>query len=200
MYKLPDPIILKMTDDEVEYINTMAHEMFADPHRRRGRDLRTVMAHTWVGVPLEFALARQGAKMNPKKFNPADPDSHNWDVEWGGGKAEVKNAQDPSKLSKGFEKKWLTIPNYIANKLVRNRRLYPNCVDKVIFGCYNKLSENTYDVRWRAVVPFDTIRENLRKCQEKHDNNWTTDHDGVRRIKYFYNTRGESRAVYNYNV
>ena len=88
----------------------------------------------------------------------------------------------------------------MANKIVRNRRLYPNCVDIIIFGCYNKLSENTFDVRWRAVVPFDTISQNLRKCQEKYDNNWTIDNDGVKRIKYFYSIKTEPRAIYNYYV
>lgn len=200
MFKLPEPIILELSNDEIDYIHTMAREMYNDPYRRRDRSFERVLANTWAGVPLEFALSRQGAIMNPKTFDKTDPDSHNWDVEWDGGKAEVKNSQDPGKLPTNLEKKWLTIPNQMANKLVRNRRLYPNCVDKVIFGCYNKLSENTYDVRWRAVVPFDTIRDNLRKCQEKYNNNWTTDHDGVRRIKYFYSIKTEPRAVYNYDV
>ena len=200
MFKLPEPIIITLTDDQIGHINTMAQEIYEDPYRRRDRDLKTMHAHCWSGVPLEFALKEQGATMNPKKFDFTDADSHNWDVEWHGLKAEVKNSQDPGKLPDKYEKKWLTISNYMANKIVRNNRLYPNCVDIIIFGCYNKLSENTFDVRWRAVVPFDTIRNNLRKCQEKYDNNWTIDHDGVRRIKYFYSIKTEPRAVYNYDV
>jgi len=200
MFKLPEPIIVTLDNNQVSHINTMAQEIFEDPYRRRRRSLEAVYSHCWAGVPLEFALQAQGATMNPKQFDYSNPDSHNWDVEWNGLKAEVKNSQDPGKLPDKYEKKWLTISNYMANKIVRNRRLYPNCVDIIIFGCYNKLSENTFDVRWRAVVPFDTIRQNLRKCQEKYDNNWTIDHDGVRRIKYFYSIKTEPRAVYNYDV
>jgi hypothetical protein len=198
--KLPEPLILELNEGEEFHIQTMAREMFECPNRRRGRSHSTVLAHTYAGVILEFALARQGAIMNPAEFDYTKPETHNWDVDWNGWRAEVKNSQDPGTLPTTMEKKWLTIPNYMANKLARNRRLYPNCVDIVIFGCYNKLSKNTFDVRWRAVVPFDTIRQNLRPCQEKFSNNWTTDHDGVRRIKYFYNTRGDDRTIYNNNV
>ena len=198
--KLPEPLILELNEGEEFHIQTMAREMFECPHRRRGRSYSTVLSHTYSGVILEFALARQGAIMNPAEFDYTKPETHNWDVKWCDWIAEVKNSQDPGNLPTSMEKKWLTIPNYMANKLVRNRRLYPKCVDIIIFGCYNKIRHNTFDVRWRAVVPFDTIRQNLRPCQEKFSNNWTTDHDGVRRIKYFYNTRGDDRTIYNNNV
>ena len=168
MFKLPEPIIVTLDNNQVSHINTMAQEIFEDPYRRRRRSLEAVYSHCWAGVPLEFALQAQGATMNPKQFDYSNPDSHNWDVEWNGLKAEVKNSQDPGKLPDKYEKKWLTISNYMANKIVRNRRLYPNCVDIIIFGCYNKLSENTFDVRWPAVVPlipfaktFVSVKKNM---------------------------------------
>ena len=119
--KLPEPLILELTEGEEFHIQTMAREMFECPHRRRGRSYSTVLSHTYSGVILEFALARQGAIMNPAEFDYTKPETHNWDVKWCDWIAEVKNSQDPGTLPTSMEKKWLTIPNYMANKLVRNR-------------------------------------------------------------------------------
>ena len=195
--QLPKPLILELTNNEIDHIETMAQDMFECPNRRRGRSHSTVLSHTYSGVILEFALVRQGGVMNPAVFDHTKPETHNWDADWSGWRGEVKNVQDPDQLPEKFQKKWLTVPNYMGNKLARNFKLYPNCVDIVIFGCYNKLSENTFDVRWRAVVPFDTIRQNLRPCQKQFSNNWTTDHTGVERLKFFYDKSGDSRAIYN---
>jgi hypothetical protein len=195
---LPEPLILELNQDELAHIETMAKEMYACDVRRRGRDYEVVYANTRAGVILEFALARQGAVMNPATFDYKVPSSHNWDVDWNGFRAEVKNSADPT--NRKFVTKWLTISEYMGQKLARNRKLYPNCVDIIIFGCYNKLSENTYDVRWRCVAPFDTIRENLRKCNPEYDNNFLIDHTGQKKLKFFYNHKGDSNAVYNENV
>lgn len=187
--------MLELTEDELAHIETMAKEMHACPKRRNNRDYDTVYAHTKAGVILEFALARLGGVMNPAVFDPTIPSSHNWDLDWNGFRCEVKRAVDP--VGKKFDTKWLTIANNMAQKLARNRKLYENCVDIVVFGCYNKLSENTYDVRWRCVAPFDTIRENLKACNEKYDNNWLVDQYGNKKIKFFYNKNGDNRAIYN---
>ena len=195
---LPEPLILELNEDELAHIETMAKEMYACDVRRRDRSYETVYAHTKAGVILEFALTRQGGVMNPAEFDYTVPSSHNWDVDWNGFRCEVKNAADP--VGKKYETKWLTISNYMGQKLARNRKLYPKCVDIVIFGCYNKLSENTYDVRWRCVAPFDTIRENLRQCNTKFDNNFIVDQYGNKKLKFFYNKNGDPRSVYNESV
>ena len=197
-YYLPEPLILELNEDELSHIETMAKEMYSCDVRRRGRDYDTVYAHTKAGVILEFALVRQGGVMNPAEFDHTVPSSHNWDVDWKGFRCEVKNSADPT--HKRHVTKWLTISNYMGQKLARNRKLYPNCVDIVVFGCYNKLSENTYDVRWRCVAPFNTIRENLKKCNPEFENNWLVDQYGQNKIKFFYNHKGDEYAVYNENV
>ena len=89
--KLPEPLILELNEGEVSHIQTMAQEMFECPTRRRGRSHSTVLAHTYAGVILEFALVRQGAVMNPAEFDYTKPETHNWDVEWNRWRAEVKN-------------------------------------------------------------------------------------------------------------
>lgn len=198
--KLPEPLILELSEDELSYIKTMATDIHSSPAKARGRSLELIMAHTTAGVILEFALERQGALKNPAEFDHTIPDSHNWDVEWDGMRCEVKNAQDPDKMPEGFEIKWLTMSNYMGNKLARNRKLYPECVDVVIFGCYSKIAENTYDVRWRCVAPFNTIRETLTPCNPDYDNNWTEEVDGSKKLKFFYDHRKENRCIYNHNL
>ena len=46
MFKLPEPIILELSNDEIDYIHTMAREMYNDPYRRRGRSFERVSLGT----------------------------------------------------------------------------------------------------------------------------------------------------------
>lgn len=165
--EVPQNVRISLSPEEFEHIRVMAAEIFLCPRRNaRGRSYEQVYSDTKNGVLLEFGMVRQGATMNPKEFNPEDPDSHNWDVDWKHWRCEVKNTnfnQCDGLPEKYEKKKWVTMAWYTAEKLLKNRRMYPKCVDVVILGRYDEVSENVYDISYEAMVPFENIQYKLRE-------------------------------------
>ena len=173
--EVPKPVRVSLSHEELEHIRIMAEEIFPCPVRnKQGRSYQKVYDDTLSGIILEYGMVRQGATMNPKKFDPTDPDSHNWDVDWKFWRAEIKNTNysDSTALPKNYkEKKWVMCASWIAEKILKNRRMYPGCVDIVIFGKSKKVSENVYDVSYEATVPFENIQYKLREGKRTYENN-----------------------------
>ena len=173
--EVPQNVRVSLSTEELEHIRIMATEIFPCRIRnKQGRSYQRVYDDTLSGVILEFGMVRQGAKMNPKEFNPADPDSHNWDLDWKHWRCEVKNTnfnQCDTLPEKYEDKKWVTMPFYIAEKLLKNRRMYPKCVDVVVLGRHDKVSENVYDVSYEAMVPFENIQYKLKEGKHTYKGN-----------------------------
>lgn len=166
--QLPKPVNLHLSDDEWNHLESMTTSIYSCPKRnKKGRSWDKVFSDTCSGVILEFAIQRQGGVLNPATFDHRKSSTHNWDVEWNGFRHEVKSCWNPELIPKNgkyvSDPKWVNISKDKANKLAKNRRLYPNCVDTVIFGYYNKISQQVYECKFRAIVPFKTIRQSLRK-------------------------------------
>lgn len=166
--QLPKPVNLHVTDDEWNHLETMATDIYKCPVRNNeGRSWDEVFEDTCTGVILEFAIQRQGGILNPAKFNHRKAGTHNWDVKWLDLVHEVKSCVNPEKIPKNgkykTDPKWVNIRKGKVEKIIKNHRKYPNCVDTVIFGYYNKLSERVYECKFRAIVPFEPIRSILRR-------------------------------------
>lgn len=173
--EVPKNIRVSLEPNELEHIHAMAAEIFLCPKRnRQGRSLEAVYRDTLNGVVLEYALVRQGGTMNPKEFDVTDPDSYNWDVDWKNWRCEVKNTnfKDCSVLPEKYEdKKWVTMPFWIAEKILKNRRKYPKCVDVVVLGTHDEVSKNVYDVRFEAMIPFENIMYKLKEGKKTYSSN-----------------------------
>lgn len=191
---LPKPIKIKLDDSEIKHIEVMSKEIYECPVRKGNRNYQQVYDSTLSGVILEYALVRQGALKNSSEFDVKDRNTYNWDVLWHGLKTEVKCTADPSKSVEERKIKWVTttIPN--VKTLLNNLAYDPNCVDIVLFGCYNTLDDNVYECKWRLIAPADTFKSNLRKCNPSYSSSYDKK---TKLLKYFYSHYSESRAVYN---
>jgi hypothetical protein len=194
---LPKSIKFKLDDYEIEHIETMSREMYDCPTRRGGRSYQQVYDATLSGVILEYALVRQGAVKNNSQFDVKDRNTYNWDVLWHGLKTEVKCTADPSKMPKERKTKWVTTTLNNIQTFLNNIAYDPDCVDIVIFGCYNKLANDVYECKWRLIAPADTFKSNLRKCNPAYSSSYDKK---TKLLKYFYSHFSESRAIYNSNL
>ena len=195
-YKLPDPIIFTINKDQNDFMIEMAKEIHACPVRSKGRAYDTVLKAVRQGVILEFALENQGAIKNPKPFDKTDPDSYEWDVDWYG-LSEVKAVPDCRQFPEDMKSHWVTFPERQVKTYIKNITRNPGKVDKIIFGVYNEIKPNTFDVAWRLVAPSDTFKSNIRKCNPK----WKSSYDkATGKLKYFYSHKTEYESVYNYNI
>ena len=196
MYKLPEPIIFTPTAEQNEFMLEMARDIHKCPVRSRGRAYDTVLKSVRSGVILEFALELQGATKNPKRFDYTDPDSYDWDVDWNG-LTEVKRVDDCRKYPKDRRSHWVTFAPYKVETYIKNITREPGKVDKIIFGLYNEIKPNTFDVDWRLVAPSNTFKQKIRKCNPEYGNSWCEE---TGKLKYFYSHKTESRSVYNYDI
>lgn len=166
--KLPKPVKVILTNDELRHLEKMTDEIYSCPRRNsQKRSWDEVSRDCYSGVILEFALERQGGKRNPGEFNHRVCTSHNWDVDWMGWRHEVKSCLNPETIPDNGKyetnPKWVNISSSKAKKIIKNRKMYPGCVDTILFGYYNKISERVYDCKWRAIIPADTVLSSLRK-------------------------------------
>tara|TARA_B110000503_G_C7003770_1_gene352653 strand:+ start:66 stop:701 length:636 start_codon:yes stop_codon:yes gene_type:complete len=204
--EVPKNVRLSLEPIELEHIRLMATEIFNCPFRnKQGRTSEQVYINTKSGVLLEYGMVRQGATMNPKSFDKTDPDSYNWDVDWKHWRIELKNTHfnDGTALPEDYEdKKWVSMPDYIAEKILKNRRLYPKCVDVVVLGRHKEVSENVYDVSYEAMVPFDNIQYKLKEGRRSYENNimrnkQTNEITGYKWIVYPTNEPGYYASIYS---
>lgn len=196
-YRLPEPITYSLNNEQNEFMLEMSRDIHACPRRnRQGRAYDTVLNNVRSGLILEFALELQGAIKNPKRFDYTDPDSYDWDVDWDG-LTEIKRMADCRQFPKNRRSHWITFAPYKVETYVRNITREPGKVDKIIFGVYNEIMPNTFDVDWRLVAPSDTFKQNTRRCNPEYKNNWCEE---TGKLKYFYSHKTESRAVYNYDI
>jgi len=203
--EIPKNVRVSLSPEELEHIRVMAAEIFLCPKRNwQGRSSERVYNDTINGIILEYAMVRQGAVMNPKEFNHKDPDSHNWDVDWKHWRCEVKNTNfnDCSTLPENYkDKKWVSMPFWIAEKILKNRQKYPKCVDVVILGTHDKVSKNVYDVRFEAMIPFENINYKLREGKRYYENNKirnkkTNELIGYKWVVYPTNEPGYYASIY----
>jgi hypothetical protein len=177
----PLPITIELQDYQYSFIETMAQDMFNCPVRRRNRSYEEVYASTKKGLILEYALEKQGAIKNPAPFDKSNLYSYCWDVMLGAYKTEVKCTRDPNNCGE-FKASWLTFSYDTVKTFLKNLKRDPDCVDKIIFGYYNEIKENTYDVNWLLYVDAHYFKSNIRKCNPKHPNSF----DEKGNIKYLY--------------
>ena len=63
--------------------------------------------------------------------------------------------------------KWVTFPLSSVQTFINNITRNPNCVDIIIFGCYDKISENKFECKWRLVALADSFKSSTKKCNPK---------------------------------
>lgn len=196
--KLPETVDITLTKEELLEIKNIAINIFNEPKKRNGRDQKTILAHTYYGLLLEYALVRQGAKRNPAEFDHTTPSSHNWDVDWQDWRCEVKKMENPETLGQYTGKKaWLTLAENMTRKIVRNRKQHPGCVDIVLLGHYTKLEgDHSFRVKFRAALPFDTVHKSFKRCNPDYAQNWIENKQtGEKALKYFYNKHANPDAI-----
>ena len=139
----PKDIIFKLSSEQLDFIETMAKEIYQCPRRNQNRDYRRVYNSTKAGVILEFALERQGAIKNPKQFDHTDRDSYAWDVMWNGKRTEVKRKQ----FLRNNSSKYYTWNN---SKHVDTFLKNAGYVQQLIVGDYEEIDgvNDTYNVKW----------------------------------------------------
>lgn len=191
--ELPDQITFKLDENELSHIKSMAESIHQCPIRSKGRPYSVVYKSVFNGVILEFALERQGAIKNNSEFDSLNPDTYCWDVEWRGLRAEVKCVSDPDQAPENRKQKWVTFPISMIETFIRNITRDPKSVDIIIFGCYNKVSEDTYECKWRLVAPTNTFKKSVKKCNPSYKSSY--DRSGS--LKYFYSHHQETRSIYN---
>ena len=141
----PESITFALNDDELQFIETMATEMFECPVRRRNRSYEQVYASTKAGVILEFALVRQGAIKNPLAFDVKNRESYAYDVVWNGLKTEVKRKRFLSNDTTKYYS-W-NKPEYVRTFLNNT-----DIVEQLIVGDYKKIDDNQYHVEWMLMT------------------------------------------------
>jgi|AntAceMinimDraft_13_1070369.scaffolds.fasta_scaffold00859_23 hypothetical protein len=193
-YVLPKPITVELDDHEIQHIEVMAKEIFYCPVRRKNRQYEEVYNATLSGVILEFALVRQGAIKNNAVFDEKNQSSYDWDVIWNNWRSEIKCTADPDKMPENAKMKWVTFPLSSVQTFINNITRNPNCVDIIIFGCYDKISENKFECKWRLVAPADSFKSSTKKCNPKWSSSY---YKKTGALKYFYNHFSESLAIYN---
>jgi hypothetical protein len=149
---IPKPITYSLKEDEMDAIIEMANDIYKCPKRRRGRAAEVVFESCKAGKILEFALERQGAILNSKKFNLSDLDSYVWDVLWDKKKTEVKRKRFIE--SNGYDQKtkyysWKN-PNHVKTFLSNTRE-----VEQLIVGDYACVGKNLYYVKWMLITNVD---------------------------------------------
>jgi len=143
-------ITFKMSDEELDFIETMAKDIHACPKRNRNRGYAQVYNSVKAGVILELALKRQGATKNPSKFDEKDRSTYAWDVMWNGKRTEVKRMKFLSKP----DVRW-----YSWDKPENVSTFLKNIdyVEQLIVGDYETINnvDNTYSVSWMLITKVE---------------------------------------------